>query len=1106
MNYIELNLNNKKKMQGTCQNHKKFEWEDSNIIDLLQGNLPEIKNTSNNNNIISLYHDLKQKYNSYNFFTTNIVDFINEINEKVKKIRHIDPFWSGVNLYSFDETIKMHKFCLISGEGGIGKSFFIKCLEEELTNKKIKHLCLYGKFFKDIKTIDFDEIIPIANTEEFVFIFDAINEIDEICQIELSKKIQELKSIRGFRFIITYRSHTMDESILSEYKKLTESEYEFSGVSFESVLEWLQKEPVLDINEYVDVLYSNNPFLLSKLPFILKGKQDKNNISRFTYIYEQFIKKSLEKPTWFKTKAVAKFMYENNTKNVTLKEMDSIIDSSLDYVSKMEQQGFLTSFYYNNTKHYAFLIESLADYLIARHMWHEIDGKRTDECIQIINQKLDLFYDINRESLVIMLFDKFAPNYILIKRILTETNLLSDLMPETIVKIHFNKDDIPKFLECFNPTTKTDCLLYFAGYVDKPFNCTNLINYYYIEDNKKQTEELSKQLSGRHFFSRLKGRLKNILYMTCKYECEKSRTLENFYTAIWCTSACNQDIRILADKILYEVIQRNLWLIEPLIDFFKKIHDDYIKDSIIFVLSSCQQNSKIRNFFTELINNQDFVLAKSLKRIFDYLGNSYGYINCSKKNLFCLESVTPSENFIDILQSVDLYEKNLLPFRFWGADSFTGHNDFLKIDKKVISDFNTKLKNDFACVKTGDCNGNLMFSKKVEEYYGVSFEDQTLAKQEFLSSFEKVFTDVFSLYGLPFNRNDRKYIDGSDFESSLLRKCTCISIDRFYGSLMCNYYSSDFGTFNNSQDSIGYEIYDPLEYIEELNITGPISTFQPKIEKMGDLILSKAELPLIKNEKWWKDLSITKRNIINFLRPIMFDNHEWLILSAIISIKDDIQNYTWKDNYNIFVCTSMIETIKGDREDRYLTIETDDYIGNLLDYKKINQKPWLCKSVREISYGTDLFDETQLVLPPSQIISLLNLELNLDEMCWYNQAGEKIICCNNNRSSYYHDPIMGTIFIRKDAYEKLEKMVPVKYFSFAERFLSDKGFCNETDYHFEIINGEIIKAFPNSGYVSSNSKNDENEGCENCKYGFYCKSDNSNLQIILDELLQEYGG
>lgn len=1105
MNYINLNLEYKRKMRGTCHNSERFEWEDTNIIELLEGNLPSIRNTSSKSDVVPLYHELLKEYKSYDFYATHPEEFIIKLKTIVQKIRQIEPSWSGLNIYSVQEALDLHKFCLVSGEGGIGKSYFVKCLEETLTTKGVKHLCVYGKFLKDLETIDFDEIKSISKDEEFVFVFDAINEIDENSQIKLANKLREIKSSRGLRIVITYRTHTMDESILQKYKEISESNYEFAGVSFESVLEWLQKEPVFDINEYADVLYSNNPLLLSKLPCIFKNKFEKNNVSRFTYIYEQYIKRTLDKPTWQKTKVVAKFMYENNRKDFSAEDISPIIDSPLDYISQMEQNGFLSGFHYSGETHYSFLVESLADFLIARYMWEEIKEKSIEGCIEIIKQKLESFFDMNKESVIIMLFDKFGSDYFKIKDILVGTGLLADFHPETIIKIHFNAEDISSFLQAFTLRNTKECILYFAGYLNKPFNCTNFINSYYFDDFQKQTTELSKTLSGKHFFSRLKGRLKNILYLICKCSCPKERTIENFYTAIWCSASCNQDVRLLAIKILYEIMQRNSWLVDTTIELFSKIEDDYIKDSLIYVLSSCENNTKVEAFFLSLSKDYDFVYAKSLKRIAEYLGNKYDYINWQKKNLFVSGEKEVSKDFSDTLSRIDLAEKDLMPFRFWGINSFSGNEDFLLTHKETISDFNQKLKGAFSCVKNGDCNGRLSFKEKAENYYGVSYRDVFLPVKEFLSSFEKTFTEILAKYGLSLKHEEYMYQDSSEFSNSIFRKCACIAKDCFYGSLMCNYYSSDFGTYNNIQESVGYEVYDPIEYGEEFNIKSPISIFQPKIEKMGDLVLTKYESSELIDEQWWRNIELTKKNVSNFLQPIKFENHEWVLLSARISFKDKPSHYSWKDNYNIFVCVSDEETLRSDGRERYLTIEIDDYWGNISNYKSCKDKPWLCKRIPEINYGSGLFEETQLVLPPAQIIDLLDLELNQEEMSWCNKSGEKIICCNNNRASYYTDFISGTVFIRKDAYEQLKKLVTVKHFVFAERLLEERGFCNETDYHFEIMDGKIIKAVSNGIHPHIGIKTDALAICENCKYGFYEPIEDSELKIILDDILSEYG-
>ena len=273
MNILELNRIQKKKMDALCNPSEHFEWEGSSIMELLKGSLPPLRKISNNSQIENLFFTLQKKYSSYSFYDSDHETFICEIKKSINKIKEIEPYWSGVSVFRVEETIHLHKGCLISGEGGIGKSYFIKCLEEELTNIGKKHLCLYGKFCPTISAIDFNEIATIAKTEEFVFIFDAINEIEELSQLELINELKKIKEIKGLRIIITYRTHTMKESILEGCRQVATSSYEFEGVSFESVIEWLQKIPVININEYLDVLYSNNPFLLSKLPCILGDKR-----------------------------------------------------------------------------------------------------------------------------------------------------------------------------------------------------------------------------------------------------------------------------------------------------------------------------------------------------------------------------------------------------------------------------------------------------------------------------------------------------------------------------------------------------------------------------------------------------------------------------------------------------------------------------------------------------------------------------------------------------------------------------------------------------------------------------------------------------------------
>ena len=171
MNYFELNEYNKGCINRTCNNDTHFEWEDGNFMGYLLGGLPELKAYAPDGKVPLQFSELSKIYRSYNFIETEPRLFYKQIKNIVTAISKDHPYWFRLNLPLVKDTLQSHKSCLISGEGGIGKSYFIKCFEQELSKRKTKHLCLYGKFNQIISDIDFDEIAHIAEREEFVFAF-----------------------------------------------------------------------------------------------------------------------------------------------------------------------------------------------------------------------------------------------------------------------------------------------------------------------------------------------------------------------------------------------------------------------------------------------------------------------------------------------------------------------------------------------------------------------------------------------------------------------------------------------------------------------------------------------------------------------------------------------------------------------------------------------------------------------------------------------------------------------------------------------------------------------------------------------------------------------
>lgn len=144
MDYKALNENQRKRMLQISKNDFSMEWENPDFLDALIGKLPPIHHDRNEENIKTELAELNKYYSQFDFFATDRAKFIQQIKVLINVIHNKNANWYGLDLYRVEECIRQQEFCLISGEGGIGKSYFIKCLEEEFERNGIPHLCIYG--------------------------------------------------------------------------------------------------------------------------------------------------------------------------------------------------------------------------------------------------------------------------------------------------------------------------------------------------------------------------------------------------------------------------------------------------------------------------------------------------------------------------------------------------------------------------------------------------------------------------------------------------------------------------------------------------------------------------------------------------------------------------------------------------------------------------------------------------------------------------------------------------------------------------------------------------------------------------------------------------
>ena len=196
----------------------------------------------------------------------------------------------------------------------------------------------------------------------------------------------------------------MDNVILKKYQEISEYEYKFPGVSFESALSEILRLSVPDVYMYEDILYSNNALLLSMLCDVLSSQKlvakTENGIASITFILEQYIKKTIGKvfkysltcqgiDVWKDTKRVAQWMYRNAKKRIDETSLLSVIKTGENFLSSMIQMGFMDAYESDDEKYYHFIIDSLTDFLIARSLFEDISGKNYEEQVSIIKSKVE---------------------------------------------------------------------------------------------------------------------------------------------------------------------------------------------------------------------------------------------------------------------------------------------------------------------------------------------------------------------------------------------------------------------------------------------------------------------------------------------------------------------------------------------------------------------------------------------------------------------------------------------------------------------------------------------------------------------------------------------
>lgn len=1107
MEYKKLNDKNKKYMIDGINNDLNFEWEDSHLLDQIIRKIDNIYPYSSDpqdfiddkyylNEINKLFKLLFDRKLDKVVFLDKLEKLFNEMLSKFPSLSY--QYRYNINMYK--EIISKSNRLIIKGCGGIGKSYFIYKLEETLSENKIDHLCVYGKYNDYIPETIYDEIKN--KKKDFYFVIDALNEFNENEQQKILNHLKSIQKNNNINIIITYRTSSLKSNIVEQLNEYLKNEHDFKGVDFESSILKLIETYGVETVRLIDVIESNNPLyltMLNKILFNTKIKGEKlPSIAQMTFIMESYIKGICGLENWKLVKKIGSYMFDNSKTSITEDELKTITGNQFDsFVDNMIQNDFMGSYEHDNTLYFLFTIQRLSDYIIARSLFDFIKDKDENDIINLINEKLDKMYSMH-EAFALVLLDKYKDKDInTALRIIFKSEIGKELDIGIFKKISFNGKQIKCIQEFIKYENVQNLFLLLGGYVNRPFNCKNYLNKKILDD-----ENIQKKLLVKFRESEYLMHLKNMVYTLPFLEKETDILEEYFYYAFWLMSVPVERIRKLAIKVVYDISYKNTKFAGYLIEFYDKINELYIKKGIIHVLTKLSKTRKITNFIKKVYFSPEEIDAEIVYRTAAYLKKEDEYQLLNKKNL---NTIIPKNVRVDskldlkqIIFTADIYEKYLLKFeRYTDGNTISLYNNFILNDNREIYEFNNKLYKKFSCVKNnGYCKysiGDYLFKEHMEPIDIIEID----SKRMFIL-FQEIFKKICGVYGYNYKEKEKFDIHLNKFENSLLKKILLLSQDILLGSLMTNYYTSEFSVYNDDK-TFGYKNYSYIMYDEEkIYLTSPVSPYNELVDKLNSKICENIDLYNNNTYRWYRSKKESIENCQKMMNPIICDNNSWSLIGGDVHlfVVDFINVF-----YSCYMAFNPQEQLLGNEDSRYLTIENKRYYGSVSDYP--SEKYSKNMSIPNFESNSLDIKETNMAFPPPNLVKHLNLKYNFKTSSWNDINGNQIILCDNNAKNFYKYPVSGAIYIKTDILEELKKHNYVVYWCYTEKLYKNYGWNEKASLHLELdSNGNVIKEFNNNNLL--HSEKSVPLKCKRCKYNIYKKqnesSNNYTLKIINDLL------
>ena len=369
-------------------------------------------------------------------------------------------------------------------------------------------------------------------------------------------------------------------------------------------------------------------------------------------------------------------------------------------------------------------------------------------------------------------------------------------------------------------------------------------------------------------------------------------------------------------------------------------------------------------------------------------------------------------------------------------------------------------------------------------------------------AWQKIFKKYLKKYNIKIKELNEIHVYEEN-EKGMVFKALNLSLSEINGSMTCNYYTKGFEIYGNYK---GYQLNLYDKYDEKEGFYYPISVFNQKIEELDNKTVKKIILPEKKNITWVKNSEMGLNNIKKIIEPIKYQNEEWHLIYGQVRLNGKSNNKygnDWIDTYIVnWSINEKYNLCKYSEADRNYTIETKKYKGNIADYKL--KKYTMTTSLHSSSDFKDVYATTDFDLPPTYIIKEFDLYYNKSTSSWNNKNGEIVILVNNNEGICYHAGCSGTLYLKKEYYDRIMKKHICKYFCFTEKFHPSTGYCDDSELQIQIDKDNTITKYK---HYKMHKRNTNENIC--CKNRIVCKKEKADrkkykskfYEFLLDDVL-----